>query len=247
MGAERSMERGVVTWKERSVRLAVVLVGLALWFLTQSLIGSRELPESAQDAGKALTRGDGLLALTGPIHRLLLENARWADALLVVSSAVIDLLALFLIGSALLGRSLRPFLGLILLFSLRQLCQALMALPAPEGMIWRDPGFPSLLVTYGVANDFFFSGHTAIAVYGATEVARLGGRFALAIATLIALFEATTVIVLRAHYTMDVFTGVLAALFVSFVVGRLAPRCDRWIARLVRVSSWSLFSGRGIP
>ena len=32
--------------------------------------------------------------------------------------------------------------------------------------------FPALLVTYGTSTDFFFSGHTSIAVYGATELAR---------------------------------------------------------------------------
>ena len=42
-------------------------------------------------------------------------------------------------------------------------------------MIWRNPGFPSLLVTYGTASDLFFSGHTAIAVYGALELAHWGG------------------------------------------------------------------------
>ena len=40
-------------------------------------------------------------------------------------------------------------------------------------MIWHDPGFPSFLVTYHVANDFFFSGHTAIAVFGAIELSRM--------------------------------------------------------------------------
>jgi len=36
-------------------------------------------------------------------------------------------------------------------------------------MIWRHPGIPSLLVTYDVATDFFFSGHTAIAVLASIE------------------------------------------------------------------------------
>jgi len=48
--------------------------------------------------------------------------------------------------------------------------QAVCALPPPPNMIWHYPGFPSLLVTYHVANDFFFSGHTAIAVFGAIEL-----------------------------------------------------------------------------
>jgi len=70
----------------------------------------------------------------------------------------------------LFGPSVRPFLGLVLLLGLRQIMQAICALPAPPNMIWHYPGFPSLLVTYNVGNDFFFSGHTAIAVFGGIEL-----------------------------------------------------------------------------
>jgi len=47
---------------------------------------------------------------------------------------------------------------LVLLLGMRQVMQALCALPAPPNMIWRYPGFPSLFVTYSVGNDYFFSG-----------------------------------------------------------------------------------------
>ncbi len=94
-------------------------------------------------------------------------------------------------------------------------------------MIWHYPGFPSLLVTYHVANDFFFSGHTAIAVFGAVELSRFHRKWLTAIAVLIVLFEVGTVLILRAHYTMDVFTGMLAALWIARISERLAPALDR--------------------
>jgi len=62
-----------------------------------------------------------------------------------------------------------------------------------------------------VANDFFFSGHTAIAVLGAIQIARLFPWWLGLIAAIVAVLEGSVVIVLRAHYTMDVFTGALAA------------------------------------
>jgi membrane-associated phospholipid phosphatase len=117
-----------------------------------------------------------------------------------------------------------------MLFALRQACQALCALPPPQGMIWRDPGFPSLLVTYGVANDLFFSGHTAMAVFGAVEVWRTGRRWLGWLAAAVGLFEVAVVLVLRAHYTMDVFTGAIAALLVAGWAARLAPPVDRFLA-----------------
>ena len=150
------MPRGPWIW---GARLLLVVAGLAAWFYTQSLIGQRSLTN-----GRI---GDGILEATSEIHAFLLVNGPWRNGLLVASSAVIDLLGIFLLGNAILGRSFRPFLGLLMLFGLRQLCQGLCALPPPPGMIWFDPGVPSLLVTYGVSTDLFFSGHTAIAVYGA--------------------------------------------------------------------------------
>ena len=97
-------------------------------------------------------------------------------------------------------------------------------------MIWRYPGFPSLLVTYHVANDFFFSGHTAIAVFGAIELSRLRRNWLTAAAILLVVFEIATVLILRAHYTMDVFTGIVAAFWVKDVVNQVSPRIDRLLS-----------------
>jgi len=96
----------------------------------------------------------------------------------------------------------------VLLLSLRQIMQIICALPAPPRMVWHYPGFPSLLVTYGVANDYFFSGHTAIAVFAATQLARFERRWLTVLGIGVVLSEIATVLVLRAHYTMDVFTGI---------------------------------------
>lgn len=173
-----------------------------------------------------ISRGDGLFRATQPINQFLQERPKIANGLLIASSAVIDALGAWLLVTSIFGPTMRPFIGLLLVFALRQLTQALCVLPAPEGMIWRSPGWPSLLVTYQVANDFFFSGHTAIAVFGATQLARLQQRRWLVLGVAIALFEAGTVICLRAHYTMDVLAGAVAALWASRVADRIAPVLD---------------------
>lgn len=206
------------------LRAVLVVVGLGGWFYTQALIARRAFPE-----GRI---GDRIHEWTGPINRRLRENPRGANALLVATSAVIDLLGIFLVVLAVFGPSIRPFLGLAILFALRQACQGLCALPAPEGMIWRNPGFPSLLVTYGTTSDLFFSGHTAIAVYGCLELAHHGGPALVALGVAIALVEAAAVLVLRAHYTMDVFAGAVTALWVWCAASTLAPGIDRWLAGL---------------
>jgi len=202
-------------------RTILTVVALAVWFYTQSLIGARPLP--------AQGIGDGLHRLTQPFNAYLLGHATAANALLIVSSLLIDLLALFLLLRWLFGRSVRPFLGLFLVMVTRQVVQAFCALPPPPEMIWHDPGFPSLLVTYSVRGDFFFSGHTAIAVFAATEIARLKKGWFTLLALLIVIFEILTVLVLRAHYTMDVFTGLIVALWVASFVDHLSEPIDRFV------------------
>ena len=70
-----------------------------------------------------------------------------------------------------------------------------------------------------MSNDYFFSGHTAIAVLALTEIARLGNRWLTALGIVVAIFEIATVLVLRAHYTMDVFTGIVTGLYAAYLAG----------------------------
>jgi PAP2 superfamily protein len=202
------------------VRLAVTAVALLIWFGTQALIGARGAPT----AGIA----DGIHAATAAENLYLHHHPGAANLLLAVSSAIIDLLGIFLLSRWIFRGELRPFLGLVIVLGLRQIMQAVVALPAPPNAIWHSPGIPSLLVTYGVANDYFFSGHTAIAVLGATELARAGKRWLTAFAVAVVVFEAATVLVLRAHYTMDVFTGLIAGLYVAHLADRIcSPTRDQ--------------------
>jgi len=200
------------------LRLTVTAIVLGLWFWTQSLIGGRSAPANGI--------GDAVHNWTAGLNSYFSQNPGAANALLIVSSALIDGLGLFLLARWLFGGTVRPFLGLFLLMALRQVMQAICALPPPPNMIWHYPGFPSLLVTYKVANDFFFSGHTAIAVFGAIELSRLHRKWLTALAVLIACFEVATVLILRAHYTMDVFAGIVAALWITHFSAQISPRLD---------------------
>jgi hypothetical protein len=194
------------------IRVAVIILALVEWFWTQSLIAG-----SAVQDGQI---GDLFHRLSEPWNDYLQARPRLANAVLIVSSGFIDAFALFLIGAGIFGQTLRPFIGLLLVFVFRQFCQAVCSLPVPPKMIWRNPGFPSLLVTYGVSNDFFISGHTAIAVLGAIEVCRILPWWCAVVAGVVALLEATMVVVLRAHYTMDVLGAVVAAACAAGLAGQ---------------------------
>lgn len=206
-------------------RTLLTAIGLVAWFWTQYLIGQRPIPLACIE--------DRLLVLLAPAHSFLIENPQWADALLAASTAIIDGLGVFILARGIFGSTVRPLLGLFMLFTARQVCQLLVALPLPEGIIWRDPGLPSLFVTYDVTGDQFFSGHTALAVYGCIELGRLGRRSFKAAGLMIVAIEMMTVLVLRAHWFLDVFAAAALAGCAALLAGRWAPACDRCLARLL--------------
>jgi len=203
------------------VRLGVVVLALAAWHWTQILIARKTTPRQGL--------GDLIHDLTADWHGWLSRNERAANRLLIVSSFFIDALALSVIALAVFGGSFAPFIALLILFGLRQLSQAICTLPPPPGMIWRHPGCPSLLVTYEVGNDFFFSGHTALAVLGAMEIAHVGPIWLGISVAVIAVGEMTTVLVLRAHYTLDVIAGAAVAYFAYHIAGIASPTIDAWL------------------
>lgn len=210
-----------ISWSTVGTRAGVVAGALVLWFWTQSLIARKAAPKAGI--------GDAIHDLTASWHAYLTTHPRAANALLIVSSGFIDLMSLGLIFGSIFGPTFAPFLSILILFALRQLCQGLCTLPPPPGIIWRRPGFPALLVTYDVGNDFFFSGHTALAVLGASAAAQYGPPWLAIPLAVIAFGEMLTVLVLRAHYTMDVVAGAFAALLAANFGTRLAPVVDAWL------------------
>lgn len=203
------------------IRIVVIAVALVMWFWTQNLI--------ARKSNDAPGIGDWVHRLTARWNRYFLVHGRKADQMLIVSSLFIDLIGFGLIAGAVFGPSFAPFVAIIIVFTLRQISQACCTLPPPDGMIWRNPGFPTILVTYGVSNDLFFSGHTALAVLGAIQSYQFGPWWMWSAAILIALGEVLVILILRAHYTMDVLAGALAAWFAADIANRLTPCIDGWL------------------
>ena len=207
-----------IHWPAIGLRSAVVLGALVIWFWTQSLIARKPVAKDGI--------GDIIHDLTAGWHSYFSTHERAANAALITSSIFIDLSGLSLIGASIFGATFAPFLAILIVFGFRQICQGLCTLPPPPGIIWRNPGFPALLVTYDVGNDFFFSGHTALAVLGALEASYLGPHWLAAVAVCIAVGEMLIVLVLRAHYTLDVVAGALAAFLAAGIASKLSPGID---------------------
>jgi hypothetical protein len=61
------------------------------------------------------------------------------------------------------------------------------------------------------------------------------------------MFEIVTVLLLRAHWTLDVFTGAIAAMYVARLSRYLGPQCDAWLERLSGGRKSAIRTGSSMP
>src|SRR5215467_7008945 len=108
----------IAPWPVIGIRTLFVALGIIAWYATQALLAKR-VPKVAYEV--PLT--DGIHVLTARIHHRYFTNEAAGNRLLISSSLVIDLLGAYLLGSAIFGESIRPYVGLVMVFTLRQICQ----------------------------------------------------------------------------------------------------------------------------
>jgi hypothetical protein len=119
-------------WPAIGLRAGVVAAALVVWFWTQRLIARKALPKGAI--------GDVAHELTARWHRYFAANERAANAALITSSVFIDLTGLCLIAAAIFGPTFAPFLAVLIVFALRQICQGFSTLPPAARHYLAQPG-----------------------------------------------------------------------------------------------------------
>jgi hypothetical protein len=204
--------------------IPLIILGIFIGMGTETFIGTLPAPICGIS--------DRLQQWTSFINAFFHLHLTAANAVLITTSLWFDLSCLILIERTIFGPSMRPYLSLFLFILLRQSMQLLVALPIPEGIIWHETGFPSLFVRYGISNDLYFSGHTGVSLLCAIELAHSGKRWLTILGYTLFAYMVWMVISFRVHYTMDVFTAVLAALFVTYLSKRWAPHVDNFLKRL---------------
>jgi hypothetical protein len=218
-------------WSVRALQAAAVAAAYGAWLLSQHLL------EKSRGVVTGFT--DHTHDLLAGANAYLNAHPSLADLVLAVSSFEVDLAAASMVAFFFIRRESRPLLALWLILIMRQLCQATVSIPPPDGMIWHYPGFPTLVVTYSTSTDFFFSGHMALATLLAAEMtAQSASRGKQTVAWGIAFAQALVILSMRFHYVTDVAAGGLAAVAAT----QLADTCGRWVD--ARFAPWSIHAGR---
>lgn len=171
---------------------------------------------------------DGAFDATAGINAFLAHNEVYRSALLILSSLLIDIL---MISSALrfmfFAKTWRSLMFLVSFYSVRGLIIGMFLMKFPEGRIFDDPGFPSLTITYARTSDFFFSGHVGFATFSMLENRYYQNFTLMWTAAFTVLLESFTLIVTRAHYSIDIISGVVFAHYIWIVTGWAAPYVDK--------------------
>ncbi|MBX7066287.1 MAG: hypothetical protein K1X28_03560 [Parachlamydiales bacterium] len=215
--------------KHGSYRIWLILIALAqvaLYFICQHFIGKKPVP--------VCTITDVILNLFLPVTHFFSSHPMAANAQLIAMNGILDILTLFIIFVTLWKKDIRPMLILIIFFTLRQSLQLLVKLPLPAEMIWHYPGFPSLLQSYTVSSDLYFSGHTGVGLLAFYEIYYFRKRWLTVLGFIFFLYEVFSILATQGHYTMDIFTAIMTVTCFTDFSFKIAPYINRFLAKASR-------------
>jgi hypothetical protein len=108
----------------------------------------------------------------------------------------------------------------------------LIKLPLPPQLIWHYPGLPSLFQAYSISSDLFFSSHTGVSLIAAYELSYFKKRWLTILGFSAFVLEATSVIIMQIHYTMDVFTAIMTVTCLTDILFKISPPINRFLAKI---------------
>ncbi len=123
--------------------------------------------------------------------------------IIILSSLLIDCVFLFLgVFFVIHARTARIIYSIVIFYGIRAICQAIFLFQYPEEWLFDDPGFFSIVVPYGRASDFFFSGHSGFLLITTLELIQMK-MVTLAFVNFISmLYTGWMLVATRAHYSI---------------------------------------------
>lgn len=181
-------------------KILSLIAAYIFWIATQKIL--------AMDTVNPTTIVDRMHQLFDPVNTYLRTNQDIMRYNFILSSLLIDINLCYISLKFLLGDDVKTMTLLFSGFVLRQICQYINRLPYPKNLIWFNPGFRSLFVTYHVDNDFFFSGHTLIAFVTGFDIISNGDIVSQIYGTVFILYELLIISLTFSHYFMDIYAAV---------------------------------------
>lgn len=148
---------------------------------------------------------------------------RWV---IILSSVGIDGVFLFLMVSFIMyARTARIIYSILIFYGIRGICQALFLFQYSDEWLFNDPGFYSLIVPYGKASDFYFSGHSGFLFITTLELIQLKFVGLAFLNFLSMLYTGWMLVATRAHYSI----GKSGSPQISSSAGSSASTPSAWV------------------
>jgi hypothetical protein len=214
--------------KDILIRLSIVILSLAFWMAYRFYY----LHDSKKPWTFNYCINDKLLTWAFyDLTRYAADNWYIRNFFLISGSNILDIYFIsFLIVFIKKGNSWKPILHLLLFYGIRNvLVQGVFLFEIYDTYIFGDPGFPSIIVPFFRAPDFFYSGHAGCAVLTGLQFSDLGHPKLLYVGIIIALYEGFIMSVTRAHYSIDIIFGMMMAHYIYFLSEKLAKYTDKYI------------------
>ena len=162
---------------------------------------------------------DGLHSMFGSHYEFFKENEGFKNTLLIMSGLLTDILLLVQLARfSRYGGTWRFMVAITLLYFLRSINTLFFKMKAPEGGdLWDHPGFPSLVVSYGSQNDYYFNPVVAVMVLLFMEFKYQQLYKLMWTALFCGLFNWYMCTALRGHYFIDNVGGVMHGCYVWFM------------------------------
>lgn len=190
-------------------KILYIIAGYIFWITTQRILGLDVISQH-----RVIDRMHNFVR---PINDYLRNNPHIMRYNFILSSLLIDInVSYVVLKYLLLDDDTRTITLLFSGFVLRQICQYTNRLPIPNNLIWFNPGFPSLFVTYHVENDFFFSGHTLIAFVTGLDIITNGNILFKIYGTLFILYELAVISFTFSHYFMDIYAAIATYFMLNY-------------------------------
>lgn len=125
------------------------------------------------------------------------------------------------------GKSLRLPISLGFFTIVRLVCLYVWHSPIPVGYLWERPEIPSLVVTFEAEDGFFYCKYLGYLVICSQEWGEQGKRWVKYMIMGACVYLVCLSLILRANYTIDLFTGVVFGIWFYERVGWYVENVDR--------------------
>ena len=197
------------------IKLAIVIIGFGIWMLYRFTLqkDDRKWDFIYCFEDKLITK------VFAGATTYISQNLYIRDYLCIMSSAFLDIMMVtFLIVWVLKGNSWNPLIHMGLFYGVRGgVIQSLIVMQIYDTYLFEYPGFPSLIVPYFRAADFFYSGHSGCAVLLGLQLAEMGYSEMKYIGFILGIFEGFVLTILRVHYSIDIVFGIIISHYLFFV------------------------------